>query len=447
MTTIPHYTELPDFANDDLMSATKLNQMLTNIDAVYGLQRRAVIGTTYGRTSAETGAGLREWRGWVAYHGNQLKIYVTEACEVDWDVTAKHQLRTFTFGAAGLQTISLPASYGYTEFECYCIRVRNVTPPLYAYMIKSDAQAIPTLPVFANGTIYPANDFNIVLTATERLAEQFNQPVVAGSSWSSGESVPSWLNDQDTHAIIFYAQYLHPRFEFYATASSPGGGDDEDSLAWSVWDDSNGWAQFWAASIPRSGSFPPEGTTTYNVPFTGTALTLGNWYKFRFAHDAHGGIGKSTLYWYGQTPSSAVSSWTPQARWSMGGVVNGNTGGPPRLTTMNANLTYLDGLRHTVNPVMRQSTQRRDAGENELPYRCEKVFTRRVHRWLAYENADTDTTPTLLYPTERPNVFASVTMDTSYTTAYYDLDQSPILPGMTFYVTNCNYAIQVSDHP
>ena len=170
MTTKPLYTPIPDFITGDLLSATRLNQMLTNIDATYGLERRGVFGMTYGRTRAETGGGLREWRGWVAYHGNQLKIYVTEACIVEFDVTEKHQLRTFTFGAEGLQTISLPASYGYTEFECYCIRVSEATAPRYAYMTKSDAAAILTQPTYPESTIPIAANFNLTISSTERLA-------------------------------------------------------------------------------------------------------------------------------------------------------------------------------------------------------------------------------------------------------------------------------------
>ena len=37
MTTIPYYTPLPEFHNDDILSATRLNQMLTNMDAVYAV--------------------------------------------------------------------------------------------------------------------------------------------------------------------------------------------------------------------------------------------------------------------------------------------------------------------------------------------------------------------------------------------------------------------------
>ena len=46
MTTIPYYTPLPEFHDNDILSATRLNQMLTNLEAVYGFDQKMSIGTT-----------------------------------------------------------------------------------------------------------------------------------------------------------------------------------------------------------------------------------------------------------------------------------------------------------------------------------------------------------------------------------------------------------------
>lgn len=440
MTTIPLYTPMVDFVDGDILRATRLNQALGNIDAVYGLTRRMSIGQTHGRT--DTSAGRNRWDGWVAYHGNQLTIYVEEACVVEFDATAKHLTRSFSFGSSGEKIIPLPASYGYTEFECYSIRIDDALPPRYAYMSKNDMALIPTLPAFTNGTIPHDTDFNAIRTATERLGEQFNQPITGGSRWSTGLTTPNWLNDQDPYSIEFWAEYRHPRFEYYATAVPSGGssGAPTDTLAWEVIGNTGGWDDFDVVSIPRPS--PLVMTAPRNVALPTSNLTIGNWYKFKFTHNANDGDGKCNLYFYGQVPASSAGLWTPQDQWNMGDVVNGSTGGPPKLKTMSDNLTYLNALRYTTNPIMRQSRQISGSAE-----RTEVTFSRRIHRWLAYENDLEDTTPTLLYTTSKPNVFESVTMPVSYTTAYFDLDQSPIKPGMTFYAVNCNYAIQVSDHP
>lgn len=446
MTTIPFYTELPEFVTGDLLSATRLNQMLSNLDAVYGLDQRMSIGQTYGWNSSRSGTNGSFWLGWVAYHGDQLKIYVQEACTVEFDITQKHQLHAVNFTSAGLKTINLPA--GYTEYDCYCIRIQNQLPPRYAYMTDSTAAAIGAMPAFTNGATSSAADLNAVLNATDALAEQFNQPIPSTSVWASGPTTPAWLNDQDLYSIVFWMQHRHNRFEFYATATSSGGQGDLDSLAWHV--DTTGagnWQQLWAYDIPRPGSFPPEGQSVYNISIAGAGLTVGNWYRFRFSHSNNGshGDGTSKLYYYGEQRTDTAGLWTPQERWDAGDVAHGSAGGPPQLDTMSDNLTWLnDNRRHTTNPVQRKSTQERDATPET---RTERVFSKRVHRWLAYENDIEGTTPTLFYTTDRLNVFANVTMPVSYTTAYLDLDTTPVKRGMVFYVDNCNYAIQVPDRP
>ena len=451
MTTIPFYTELPEFQTGDLLSATRLNQTLTNLDAVYGLDQRMSIGQTYGWNSSRSGLNGSFWLGWVAYHGNQLKIYVQEPCTVEFDITLKHQLHVVNFTSAGLKTITLPA--GYTEYDCYCIRIQNQLPPRYAYMTDSAAAAIGTMPAFTNGATSSAADLNAVLNATGVLAEQFCQPIPSTSVWSSGPTIPSWLNDQDLYSIVFWMQHRHNRFEFYATASSSGGQGDLDTLAWAVWDNNTDpnsatGRLMWSYDIPRPGSFPPPGQSVYNISLASADLTVGNWYKWRFSHGNNGSNnnGKSQLYYYGEQRTDTANLWTPQERWDAGDVVHGSAGGPPQLDTMSDNLAWLnDNRRHTTNPVQRKSTQERDQATPET--RTERVFSKRIHRWLAYENSTEGVTPTLFYTTDRLNVFANVTMPVSYTTVYLDLDTTPVKQGMVFYVDNCNYAIQVPDHP
>ena len=447
MTTIPYYTPLPEFQTDDILSATRLNQMLTNMDAVYGLDQRMSTPTTYGWNSTVDGENNTWWRGWVAFHGDQLKIHVQEACVVEFDATEKYQLHAVTFTSAGLKTITLPA--GYTEWDCYCIQIRNQLPPLYAYMTDSSAASIGSMPAFTNGATSSAANLNAIIRATGTLAEQFNQPIPAGSRWSSGPGVPSWLNQQDDYAIVTYIQHRHARFEFYVTAVSSTGQGPNDTLAWEVWDNSGGWHLFWSQELVRglgwvTQNFLPN--DPINVPLPTSTLTIGTWYKFRFSHSVNGSgqNGKSNLYYYGEQRTNTANLWTAQQRWEAGDVAHGSAGGPPQLDTMSDNLEWLDSRRNTTNMVMRQSRQLRDESPET---RTETVFTRRIHRWLAYENATEEDTPTLYYTTDRLNVFASVTMPVSYTTVYLDLDTTPIKAGMVFYVANCHYAIQVPDHP
>lgn len=439
MTTIPFYTELPQFRTGDLLSATRLNQMLSNLDAVYGLDQRMSIGTTYGHSYVGAEVG---WLGWVAYNGNQLKIYLQEAGTVEFDITLKHELRTETFASGGLKTIDLS---GYARYQCYCIRVAGTLPPLYAYMVDSSAASIGTMPTFSNGATSTAADFNTVLSATGALAEQFNQPIVATSVWSTDWSAlnpPSWLNDQQTHSIEFYMQHRHARLEFYCTAVSSSGQGPLDTIAWDVIGNTGGWHLFWAQEIPRPGSFAP--TQAINIPLPTDRLTVGNWYRYRFSHNKNGSHedGSCKLYFYGEQRESTAGLWQPLDRWTAGDQVHGSAGGPPQLDTMSDNLDHLDGRRHTTNPVMRKSTQ-----DNWGDVRVERVFSKRIHRWLAYENATENATPVLYYTTDKLNVLASVTLPVSYSTVFLDFETTPVKQGMIFYVDNCNYAIQVPEHP
>ena len=454
MTTIPYYTPLPEFQTDDILSATRLNQMLTNMDAVYGLDQRMSTPTTYGWNSTVDGENNTWWRGWVAFHGDQLKIHVQEACVVEFDATEKYQLHAVTFTSAGLKTITLPA--GYTEWDCYCIQIRNQLPPLYAYMTDSSAASIGSMPAFTNGATSSAANLNAIIRATGTLAEQFNQPIPAGSRWSSNvEDDPSWLNQQYDHSIEVYMQHRHTRFQFYITAEASSGNGTLDTVAWHVCtsgdcSSGSGWHLLWSDEVPRLGfgTLPAflEGPVDIGLP--SSIFTVGNWYRMRFSHSLNGDTqahrdGVCRLYYYGEQRTNTANLWTAQTRWTAGDIAHGDADGPPQLVTMSDNLTWLNGRRNTTNMVMRQARQLRDESPEA---RTETVFTRRIHRWLAYENATEEDTPTLYYTTDRLNVFASVTMPVSYTTVYLDLDTTPVKAGMVFYVANCHYAIQVPDH-
>ena len=75
------------------------------------------------------------------------------------------------------------------------------------------------------------------------------------------------------------------------------------------------------------------------------------------------------------------------------------------------------------------------------------IFQKRVHRWLAYGLFDTETTATLRWSVDDSNTFQSYDLpsideDNLAEVAYFDLDQSPIKIGQTFYIQGAQYAIQ-----
>lgn len=450
MSTIPYYTTLPEFQHLALLSATRLNQMLDNLDAVYGLDQRMSIGQAYGCTADNN----RSWRGWVAFNGNRLNLALPtpsrdEGTLIVFDNQSRtHRIEeTIPHGAPGaLKQINLPEDVGYEQFQIYQVYILG-DPPTYAYMDDREATTIGAMPAFTNGTASSAADFNAVINATNKLGEQFNQPIIGGARWNT----LNWINDNDPYTITTYAQYRHTQFQFYLTAQSSAGPANRpnDHLKWEVRDNTGVPREFWAMDLEHNSSNSPTAPITVRLPDY-ASLTVGNWYAFRFEHSMHESSdskGMTRLYWYGQQRSDTAALWTPLNRWSLGDVVDGSGTSNPRLDIMSHNLTYLNGRRNTINPVMRQSTQNREidnSGHYNVP-----TFARRAYRWLAYENASTDdeAEAALFYSVGQPNVFASVNLTKTYTTAYLDLDTTPIRPGMIFYAFNCNYAIQVPDHP
>lgn len=430
--------------------------MLSNLDAVYGLDQRMTIGEIYGCTSNING----DWRGWVAYKGDELHItipgvWADEGTTVSFDETNKVHRFTVHYPhgtPGGLKIIPIPQDVGYQEYAVYQIYVDNRPCPTYAFMSNSAAEPIELLPSFSNGSLSGAGDFNLVINDTKKLAEQFNQPIISGTRWMT----KNWFNDTPEGIFYTYAQYRHTSFEFYLTAQASGGSSSrqKDYLEWAIYVD-NTWVPFWSLYLELNGSNSP--TEPIRIRLIDLfSLTLNRWYPFRFTHrlgENSRGDGIARVFWYGQQRNSTAALWTQQNRWELGDVVDGNGTGNPRLDIMNDNLTYLNSRRNSVNQVMRQATNNRD--DDDLGHYNNPVFARRVHRWLAYENAsldDPDTTAnegeaTLFYSVGKPDIFASVNITKTFVTAYLDLDTTPIKPGMMFYAYNCKYAIQVPDHP
>ena len=173
------------------------------------------------------------------------------------------------------------------------------------------------------------------------------------------------------------------------TYASSGNGT-LDTIAWHVYT-GGGWHLLCSEDVPRLGfgTLPAFMEGPVDIALPTWIFTVGNWYRMRFSHSLNGDTqahrdGVCRLYYYGEQRSNTASLWTAQTRWDAGDVVHGDTDGPPQLDTMSANLEWLDTRRNTTNPVMRQSRQLRDESPET---RTETVFTRRIHRWLAYENA------------------------------------------------------------
>lgn len=423
------YVPVPAFQTGDILSATKLNQMTTNLDYVYGMDRRPEVGmlTRWWNQDA------RIWYGWTAYGGeDQLKIYVslsgTGTCYVVWDDLGYTHAFSTLVTTSGLKTITLPTAQNYQVNQVYRVKVVHGIP-LYGYLTSSYLGSIGAMPTFTNGNVSAAADFNNTSLAIDALRKAHDRPFVAQRSYGNNAINPS-VADRGTIAV--WMQYRHPVFKWLASHSH-GSSNRTERLEWSVVKSGNEYV-IWTYDL-RGSDLPLQ---IRQADMTSIGLTVGSWYAFTFTHqdaDPPNGIsGSSSVYWFGQEPEAANASWTAFAPWTYGTVVNGDAGASPLLATFSDNLTWLD-TRSRWNSMIQ--TEGKPA---------EQWFTRRIKRWLAYENATDEQRVAVRWGENSGIPNQGYELPDAYgTTAYLDMDQSPIRTGQIFYVANSKYAIQVDD--
>ena len=425
------YFTVPAFQTGDVLSATKLNQVLSNVDSAYGSDQRMEIAPVTGLWNP---VGL-VWSGWVAFNGEDtLVVYLVggaSSISVEFDQTNKTFRQTWSFTSGGIKTLTLAQPGLYRRGEVYCLRVTN-TFPLYAYLTSTSCVTVGTMPAFTNGTASSAADFNTVRDATDRLHQYFSQPMISTTSYGGEKKLSAG------YSFDVWQQYRHNTFRWLSLHRGPASGSQTEHVKFYVVK-SNIEYEFWTADLQRNQVIPLAERT---ADLSSIGLTVGAWYKFGFAHENVDGQspGDCHVYWCGQERYNTVAAWTPLERWDYGDTVNGSAGTTPNLDTMAENIAWLNTNRRRWNNfVMRQNVTR-----NADPYaERERFFSKRVHRWLAYENLNDQDGAVLLWSTANGNTFQSYDLPASYTTAYFDFEQSPVQMGQVFYIDNVKYAIQV----
>ena len=453
MSDSPFYVPVTEFQTGDVLSSTKLNQMLSNMDYVYGLDQTLVLSSMKAPLSNDAVARFErtQWDGYVAHTGNTL-VYEFASPRAGRHIVYHPGATQFRFSAAlsGQRTQLLPAYFGNAgnRFRVFRVTVENDDPnaqgaaqPLYMYTTDTSAASIGSMPAFANGTVPTAANFNVLVTATDRLKTQLEQPV--GYSRARFED-NDYLTPTDAYpyygSISYYAPYRHTWFQFFLTAGAGTPPEHPERLAWKVGPlDETSDSEFWSWSLYTG--HPAQ--DVYSVPIGSLGLVVGTWYKWTYYHegasDYSGPRGFSRLYWAGQQRTNTAGDWGALTRWELGDVVNGDSGGPPNLAEMTANLGWLDTRRSDKNLVSRANMSNDYAAYNET------FFSRRVHRWLAYESSTSN--PTLRYGLTTQPRLQSVSFPATSGTAYLDLDSTPIRPGMMMYGSGVKFMIQVPSIP
>lgn len=416
----PLTPNLPAWIDGDLLSASKLNDLMDWIDTATGLHEQRMVPFDSGAD------GQIEY--WLANNGDRLTVKLGNADPAylywRWDGVRLDNAdaliqpnTTTTFNIANWNNgAGLANLYPFQPVR-FMLRSASTSFPNagiivdYIYQRNSNAPTtLGTLPAFTNGTASSAANLNAIQDATEQALDCLNQPIHC--QHSSDERVGTrsyydrWVQHQHSTFYVDVTLDIQPTDNFYVLYN----GQDVTGA---------------------TGRY--DGVLSGPVP---GGLTLGYWYKVELVvnRDTTGEMEQRVKLWsYGEIPEAVFGTIDPMVRWDHGDTANGSAGGPPRLAQLSDALGSLSTRLRWINVPCRT-----DNNINGLS-------GYRVHRWLAYNTfrkADGDwDTATLQWFTSGRNI-QTASLPLMEEPGFYDLESTPIKPGMWFRVTGAGFAIQ-----
>lgn len=458
------YLTLPEFQTGDLVSASRLNLMLDNLDICIGLDEQRIIPfdaganisscTTYPRPAFATWDGIQT-EYWIAHNGDRLWVWhnhlqdpgVGQAATLYYDYGGDNQ-QSFAIPASATDTPTkcVLSTATFARYEPIKIRIEQVGGgdsdlfPRYIWQTDSNAPNIETgtLPAFGDGTTSSAADFNRILSDTAKAYTSFNQPIPMTYMLGGSEQTPDGQQVGNRSGFVGWVQHRHDRFFADMTVT----GMAADDMFWWKYND----VMFWAST---AGISSYDGQINEALP---APLVEGNWYKVEFGYTRTTENEQRVKLWaFGETPENALSSYDGNTRWTHGDTANGDSGDPALFDMVKA-LDHLDTHLRYTNVPCRQAGQFIH-GEGIDPCgggeELDAFWGYRVHRWLAYQNATKSNgsgwyTATLQWFTAGRNL-QSYTLPTVSSPTSIDLESTPIKPGMWFKLTGAWFGIQIPE--
>lgn len=450
------------FRTGDLLSASKLNAMLDEIDALAGLDEQRMLPvdsgadiegcTVYKRPMYNWFRGERAIF-WFANSGDRLKVYVDGAEDAylwwNWDgVYPPSSLSTHVLTGNTENTIAVATSelYPYQPVRVLVTRVtgENNLWVRYIYLTDSNAPTIASLPAFTNGTASSAANMNAILSAIEAGAANLQQPIPC--QYSQDDRVGS------RNGYIGYVRHTHSRFQADVTVTTQG--FTEGEFAFLNLDGVNVWA--WT---PSAGNYSydsqRDGLIDVAVP---ASVSPGDWYEVHFEYVRAGQAPPSNtgaeheqhmqLWSYGEVPDDALGFHDLTTRWEHGDTVNGSAGSQPRLDAVTNVLNSIGTRLRWINqPCREASTTITDVGQMACSgdQLIDSMSAHRVYRWLAYENFPKQdgrlANAQIQWFTAGRNL-QSYTLPAVNVPSFFDLESTPIKPGMWFRLSGVLFGIQ-----
>ena len=434
----------------DLVSASKLNELMDWVDTATGLHEQRSIPFDSGANVLDCDVYGRPRYGynegsqveyWLAHNGDRLvvKLSGTDSAYLYWrwdGVTLNNADAVIAPGAA--QTFNIAnwnngtGLAGLYQFQPVRVMLRSTYHPnnsiFVDYLYQTDSNAGPStavLPAFTNGTASNANDLNLIQAETEYALELLSQPIPC-----------QYSNDDRAGTRSYYVGYVrHQHKRFYVDVTLDMQAQDNFYVRYNGGDVTGVTGQF-------------DGVLEGPTP---GGLTVGDWYKVELVIDRYNNEEheqRVKLWSYGEIVGDSLTTISPMDRWTHGDTMNGSAGGPPRLAHMTEALTEIGASLRWVNlPCRTAGSIKLDI--NPLDCTGEQIIDgmsgHRVHRWLAYQSflkADGDwETPTIQWFANGRNL-QSFSLPHMEAPAFFDFESTPIKPGMWFRVIGAGFAIQ-----
>lgn len=452
----------PEFQTGDLLSAARLNTMLDEIDVLAGLDEQRIVPvdggahvercTVYGRPMYSWINGERAIF-WFAHHGDRLKVYVNGAENAylwwNWNGVwppSGMSTHVLTGNVENTITVNTSGLYPYQPVRVLIARIVGQSNlwVRYVYQTDSNAPAIGALPTFPDGTPSNAAHLNTVLSAISAGAANLLQPVPC--QYSQDDRVGSH------NGYTGYLRHTHGRFIADVTVTTQGVSPGE--YAFLNLADTNVWA--WTPT-PGNMSYDSQrdGLIDVAVP---AGVAVGDWYKVHFEYHRSGqnppsntGIENEQrlqLWSYGETPGEALAHHDLTTRWTHGDIIRGSTGAAPRLDAMSSALTSVaQRLRWINQPCREAGTEKLNEGYEWCvgAQLIDSMSAHRVHRWLAYENfpqLDGQLANAQIQWFTAGRNLQSYTLPAVNVPSFFDLESTPIKPGMWFRLSGVLFGIQ-----
>ena len=459
------FLDPPSFQTGDVLSASKLNHMLTDIDTLYGWHYGAWYGCDkqqYRTTQNDT--TVEGWAGWLILTGDTLVVHLSHFVAGTGEIAAKVYFDDVLVGnpagytSDGVKTIPLPiGANGWSQWTPYRVKVITERTSTSSgaqldvenvYIKDSSVPSTGTMPAFNDEEASTAADFNAISDGIRTVEPTFVQPVAGcwgGVEYKTQGGNTGWTTVHDwriQHRLngVRVSLFIQGATGAAISARIMYNGTMVNGASWTV-----------------AAGAPPLRVTDeiFAVP---AGLTVGNFYNLYLQ------IKQSQSWedWFVrplhvyEDQIGLPAGYNATTRWTHGdyGIGDADPAGAPMLFDMSNNMEYLNA-RSTAAGVVNVA-QREPIDTFSFPYWLSadrRVYHVRRWRWLAYKKQPWYTeqgsnglpvniNPTINWTYDGITWQSYTLPDLDGEGGFYDLDNSPIAQGMTFYATGVQYAIQ-----